>query len=261
MARIRTIKPEFWSDYKLAAELTREQRLFYIALWNEADDEGRFLAHPRRLLGIVFPFETDISESFIEDSLRVLAETQRVLLYDVGGTPYGELTKFTEHQKINRPSSSRIPAPNNDLRSAHQQLTERSLSVQRQEVGSRKSEVGSISHARDEVFGGLDPLAVSSIKGLYGWPPENREGTDERVWNGTTADQRVRCMAIAVARLEGEAGKYHGKLFRKILETVVAEQAHGGNSNKGRKGFFATDEDYLPGGKWYVPPKAPPPGA
>lgn len=124
MARIRTIKPEFWQDHSLAKELTRDQRLLYIGLWNEADDEGRFLANPRRLLGNLFPFDEDIHGGFIEASLRLLADTGRVLLYEVDGTPYGQLTKFSEHQRINRPTPSRIPPPPNDLRP----LTEYSLS-------------------------------------------------------------------------------------------------------------------------------------
>jgi hypothetical protein len=111
MARIRSIKPEFWSDYRLATELTRDQRLFYVALWNEADDEGRFSAHPRRLLGACFPYDEDIAAADIRSWLQRLAETGRVRLYEVDGEPYGELTKFRGHQQINRPSKSRIPAP------------------------------------------------------------------------------------------------------------------------------------------------------
>lgn len=114
MARIRSIKPEFWSDYRLARELTRDQRLFYVALWNEADDEGRFSAHPRRLLGACFPYDEDISPADIRAWLTRLAETGRVRLYEVDGEPYGELTKFRGHQQINRPSKSRIPGPPSD---------------------------------------------------------------------------------------------------------------------------------------------------
>jgi hypothetical protein len=111
MARIRTIKPEFWEDYRMARELTRDQRLFYIGLWNESDDEGRFLAHPRRLLGVIFPYEDDFTEEWVSDSLRVLVDTGRVVLYEAGGEPYGQLTKFADHQRINRPSPSKIPSP------------------------------------------------------------------------------------------------------------------------------------------------------
>lgn len=39
MARIRSIKPEFWSDAKIA-DLPKATALFFIALWNFADDQG-----------------------------------------------------------------------------------------------------------------------------------------------------------------------------------------------------------------------------
>lgn len=124
MARIRTIKPEFWSDERLCRELTRDQRMFYAGLWNEADDEGRFVDNARKLLGAVFPFDDDLTESFIEASLSRLADTGRLVRYEVAGCRYGQLVKFREHQRINRPSESRIPAPPNDLTP----LTEPSLS-------------------------------------------------------------------------------------------------------------------------------------
>ena len=76
----------------------------------------------------------------------------------------------------------------------------------------------------DPVFGSLDDYAVAAIKGLYGWPPDEREGTDERVWNGTALADRPRCIAIAIARLEGEGTAYHGKLFRQTLLSVISEQ-------------------------------------
>jgi hypothetical protein len=110
MARIRTVKPEFWGDFRLARELSRDERLFYIALWNQADDEGRFLAHPRRLLGAVFPYDEDITTAHIIQWLERLASTDRLVLYEVGSEPYAQLTKFSQHQKINRPQASRIPA-------------------------------------------------------------------------------------------------------------------------------------------------------
>ncbi len=113
MARIRSIKPEFWSDARLALELSRDARLLYIALWNEADDAGRFQAHPARLRGVVFPYDSDIQVQLIEDSLRTLSDTGRAVLYEVDGEPYCQLTKFAEHQKINRPTPSRLPAPPN----------------------------------------------------------------------------------------------------------------------------------------------------
>jgi hypothetical protein len=39
MARIRTIKPEFWED-DVIGSLSRDARLLFIATLNLADDEG-----------------------------------------------------------------------------------------------------------------------------------------------------------------------------------------------------------------------------
>lgn len=73
-----------------------------------------------------------------------------------------------------------------------------------------------------DVFGSLSEYNISAIKGLYGWA--DREGTDERVWNGQTMDERVRCIQIAVQRLEGEGKTYNNRFFRSILIGVIDEQ-------------------------------------
>jgi hypothetical protein len=103
----------------MSQELSRDERMLYVGLWNEADDAGRFQAHPRRLLGAIFPYEDDLSEQFIERSLRALVQTGRLVLYEADGEPYGELVKFCEHQKPNRPQPSKIPAPDGDSSVIH----------------------------------------------------------------------------------------------------------------------------------------------
>ena len=50
VARIRTIKPEFW-DSGDTARATLRARLLYIAMWNYADDYGIGDASPIRLIG------------------------------------------------------------------------------------------------------------------------------------------------------------------------------------------------------------------
>lgn len=72
-------------------------------------------------------------------------------------------------------------------------------------------------------FAHLDPLAQQAIKGLYGWG-EDRIGMDEKVW-GTITDhaKRAKLLEIATARLQGEGMEYNGRLFRRILETVITE--------------------------------------
>jgi hypothetical protein len=111
VARIRSVKPEFHSDERLARDLTREQRLFYIGMWNEADDEGRLRANSRKLLGAIFPYEDDLDGSFVDAVLVRLAETGRAVLYAIGGERICQLTKFPKHQKVNKPTPSKLPPP------------------------------------------------------------------------------------------------------------------------------------------------------
>ena len=60
MARIRTIKPQFW-DSPGTARASLRARLFFIAMWNWADDYGVGTANPKQLVGFAFPNDDDIS--------------------------------------------------------------------------------------------------------------------------------------------------------------------------------------------------------
>lgn len=54
MARIRTIKPTFWTDEDMA-EISESACLLAIGLLNYADDEGYFNANPKLIKAAVFP--------------------------------------------------------------------------------------------------------------------------------------------------------------------------------------------------------------
>ena len=56
MARKRMIDPEFWSDEEIAT-LSFPARLFYIGLWNFADDEGKGKGHSKLLKAQIFPYD------------------------------------------------------------------------------------------------------------------------------------------------------------------------------------------------------------
>jgi hypothetical protein len=110
LARIRTIKPEFWSSpgHKGRGPWVR---LLYIAMWNWADDFGRGTASPKELGGFAFPEDENISPT---DVRRMLGEIQRaydVVFYEVAGRPYYFIPSWEKHQKIDRRSQPRYPAP------------------------------------------------------------------------------------------------------------------------------------------------------
>ena len=109
MARIRTIKPEFCQSEKIG-RLSRDARLCFIQIWTVVDDEGRARAAPRLLAGSLYPYDDD-APALIEGWLDELARNGRISRYVVDGTQYLQVTNWSEHQRIEKKSASRYPAP------------------------------------------------------------------------------------------------------------------------------------------------------
>ena len=105
--RIRTVKPEFWQDEDLA-EISETARLVAIGLLNCADDEGFFNANEKLIKSSLFPL-TEPSLS-IHVCFKQLVECGYLKLYACieGKKTYGHVVNFSKHQKVNRPSPSRI---------------------------------------------------------------------------------------------------------------------------------------------------------
>ena len=106
MARIRTIKPEFFTSADIL-ELTPLTRLFYISLWCEADREGRLNWNRKTLRFRYFPSE---SANDFNSAVDELVNSELIKLYEVEGREYCFIPSFLDHQSINnRESDSRIP--------------------------------------------------------------------------------------------------------------------------------------------------------
>lgn len=103
MARKRMIDPTFWADEEIG-HWSFQARLFYIGLWNFADDKGRFRAAPDLLRSQIFPYDKDF------DIQKVMKEVEKkVFWYNIEGNNYGWLVNFSKHQRIDRPTKSLFP--------------------------------------------------------------------------------------------------------------------------------------------------------
>ena len=106
MARIRTIKPDFWRDENLAA-ISPEAALLAIGLLNHADDEGYFNAHPKLIESDIFPLrELSRPITVMVDELFKIGYIQ--LFEGVDGKRYGHIYNFSKHQVINKKNPSKI---------------------------------------------------------------------------------------------------------------------------------------------------------
>lgn len=154
MARIRTIKPEFWEDEKLA-KLPVQARLLFIGTWNFADDNGVLLANPVLMKSHIFPYE-DIGISTISEWIDMLVENGMLIRTTYNGKGYLVIRKFLIHQKINRKSIRiNVPLPVvlqviDEYNKTHGVLTEPSLQEREQGIGKRNDGTGMEEEMKEE---------------------------------------------------------------------------------------------------------------
>jgi hypothetical protein len=150
MARIRTIKPEFFTSLTIA-DLPLTARLTFIGLWTHVDDAGRCVDDARLIKAALWPLD-DRTATDIEIDLKLLTESSLITRYALNRKRYIAVTNWGEHQRINRPTASKLPAPeqgeplppdpltrdNSDSLSAHAQLTEGSPQERKGKEGNRE---------------------------------------------------------------------------------------------------------------------------
>jgi hypothetical protein len=106
MARIRTIKPDFWTDGTMIS-LSFEARLFYIGTWNFAlCDHGHL---PDDALGLklkILPAD-NVDPQAILGELMTAGRLVRLRLPD--GRTFLHIVRLDEHQKIDARWQSRCP--------------------------------------------------------------------------------------------------------------------------------------------------------
>lgn len=107
MGRIRTIKPEFPQSESMG-RVSRDARLCFIELWTLADDSGRLRGNSRMLASLLFPYDDDAPQ-LIDSWLESLEHEHCIQRYKVDGQSYVQIANWLEHQKIDKPSESKIP--------------------------------------------------------------------------------------------------------------------------------------------------------
>lgn len=199
MARIRSIKPDFWLNEELSA-IHPESCLLAIGLLNISDDEGYFNANERLIMAGVFPLR-ELSMS-VQQMLNELSNIGYIELFIAeDGKKYGHIKKFTSHQVINRPTASKIK----DLHrisdysvSAHGLITDDSS-------GKGKERKGRSSSSVDERFNDFW-VAFADSRGKAG---------AERVWKRIKPDEQLAEKIIAGARRYVKARGTDGKYWKQ----------------------------------------------
>ncbi|MEU9361206.1 hypothetical protein AB0D35_24235 [Streptomyces sp. NPDC048301] len=110
MARIRTIKPEAFTSESLAEVTVAAERTFF-GLLTQADDHGRHRDNAAIIAGLLWPLRAEHTSVHVEDDLNQLANAGLICRYTgCDGRRYLHVMTWSEHQKIDKPSQSRLPS-------------------------------------------------------------------------------------------------------------------------------------------------------
>src|SRR5687768_4687473 len=94
MARIRTIKPQFFTSEDVTAQPPLA-RLLFAGLFTESDRDGRVEDRPRQLKTRLLP-EDDCD---VDQLLWSLSDGRLIRRYEAGGVRVIQILAFSKHQK------------------------------------------------------------------------------------------------------------------------------------------------------------------
>jgi hypothetical protein len=229
VARIRSIKPEFWTDEKLSL-LDPVTRLVFLGLISMADDAGRLVDNVKLLDGMLFPSTDDTCR----DSLDVLARTSRVIRYrSSSGQPLIQIANWERHQKVDHPNKYVLPGPEDAAlivpdTSTHSRDTRETLATTSRDVRDTTPDLRSMTNDQRSVIN--DP-----------------RGARDESWMDSVSDQwrKARGGTAPVAMIERELTPLREQYGEVVLRSAVtrflaSEQARFGPS------FLATNfGDYV----------------
>lgn len=240
MARIRSLKPEFWDDRKLAKSTSRDARMLYMGMWNQADEHGRLNGDVLWLKGRVFPYDEDVTTAEVCSLLKELEAAGRIDMYEVDGDPFIFLPKLSKHQRLEpNKVESKIPEPaqirsNESARGANESAYQRERArIESDDPNAEKSAqdaesstllygTGSMEHVS-----GVGVVARTSVRAAPA-PSDNGRGTR------LPDDWRPDAGLVEWARAEGYPDSHTKTETAKFIDHWHAQPG-----TKGRKADWA----------------------
>lgn len=209
MARIRTIKPEFFTSEDIV-KLSLIGRLLYIALWCEADREGRLVWKPATFKLRYMPGD----DCDINKVCKEILDRHLAVLY---GDGYAYIPSFLSHQHINpRETPSQLPDP----------IASRSG---KSRVGTRAARVSDAQVGREgKGKEGKDKYASFRFLEFWtAWPANERKQDKEKCFEN-----------------------WKDQSLQDIADTILADIAVKKQTQKWQGGFIEAPLVYLHNVRW-----------
>jgi hypothetical protein len=249
MGRIRSVKPE-WLEDEVLAGTSDAARVLSIGLILMADDYGRGRASVAFIATNVWRYEMERDqnnprETFAKASraLRELVETRFVSLYEVRGQAYFEIRNWGKHQKVDKPSKPRIPAPETEQ---NQVVTE---TLARPSRDTRETLVPDLDLDLDlDLDQDMSDSGESSKQRKRKLPSLSPDA--ERVWDSLPALSRSRSGKSAFATAWKKQGCEDPETLKAILSALPAWVANI------EEAYFPGAHRWIQNRRWENPPPA-----
>ncbi len=101
------IDPGIWTSAQFMS-LTIRQRLIFVGLISNSDDEGRLRGEAVKIKALLFPSD-NISVSKVDADLRIITKIGLINRWQENGEIFIELPKWEKYQRVDKPKSSLIP--------------------------------------------------------------------------------------------------------------------------------------------------------
>lgn len=228
MARIRTIKPEFFTSEDIVS-MTPHARLLYIALWCEADKRGRLAWKPRTFKMRWLPADDVV----IDEICGELLSSGVVVLY---GDGLAYIPGFEKHQHVNpRETESDLPDPSGYRDTGPKKVGKTLREAVFERDGHKCLRCGSdeslqVDHILPQSCGG--PHILENLRTLC------RSCNAARPVQGQKLDDDLKRDGFTVQQLRVKFG---------IDASIPDKHAQGGREGKGRKGTRVEDAELPPG--------------
>jgi len=125
MARIRTIKPDFFNSTDIIS-VPHPCRLMFLGMLVYADDAGNGNADPVQLKTRIFPADR-CGWRRVRRWRDRLTKAGLIKIYQHGGAEYYHMLNFHKHQRINRPTPPQYPPYPDESEAQEKSLNEDSL--------------------------------------------------------------------------------------------------------------------------------------
>jgi hypothetical protein len=108
--RIRSIKPEA-PQHRKVGRLSIQARWLWLTMITQADDDGRLVADCGQLRSWAFAYDLDVTDAKVAELVAEIAATGLIRCYSVRNVPYAWFPSWLDHQRIDRPTQSKLPPP------------------------------------------------------------------------------------------------------------------------------------------------------